>query len=81
MRPHRNNTAAFKKLRLAVLNRDGWTCVYCGQYGDRADHVIPASKGGPDTMENLVTACAGCNRAKSDKMPGQQTTWVNPKWR
>lgn len=49
-------------LRRKVLKRDGWICRYCGEPACQADHVIPRSKGGPDTMKNLVACCPVCNR-------------------
>jgi hypothetical protein len=52
-----------------VYRRDGFTCVYCGIRGrDKLtlDHVIPKSKGGTDTWENLVSACYSCNSEKGD---------------
>lgn len=57
--------------RWVVLNRDGFRCAYCGAtaYEDGAklhvDHVVPRSKGGRDTVANLITACARCNLEKS----------------
>ena len=58
-------------LRFAVLNRDNFHCVYCGRGAEdgaklQVDHVYPRSKGGKDTMENLVTACWECNMGKGD---------------
>lgn len=86
---HKNNSARFKRLRLAVLERDQYTCYMCGQYANEADHVIAKSRlmaaGVPleeiDSMENLRAACRKCNNSKAAKMPGQQTTFVNPKYR
>jgi hypothetical protein len=52
-----------------VFKRDNYTCVYCGEDEIRAmtiDHVIPKSKGGKDTWDNLVTACKPCNSEKND---------------
>lgn len=59
-------------LRFNVFRRDGFRCRYCGVSVDdgailHADHVIPESKGGPTTIDNLVTACIDCNLGKSDK--------------
>lgn len=54
--------------RKNILRRDNHKCAYCGR-GDLTftlDHVIPKSKGGRDTWENLVTACLPCNNKKSD---------------
>jgi 5-methylcytosine-specific restriction endonuclease McrA len=52
-----------------LFKRDGYCCVYCGDDNRKhltLDHVIPQSKGGKDTWENLVTACKRCNGEKSD---------------
>lgn len=35
------------------------------------DHIMPVSKGGPDTLENLQLAHAACNKAKADNMPAR----------
>jgi 5-methylcytosine-specific restriction endonuclease McrA len=54
--------------RRAVFARDRHRCQYCGS--DRhltVDHVVPRSKGGTDTWDNLVTSCAPCNRKKGDR--------------
>lgn len=58
-------------LRTFVFRRDEYRCVYCGTPTDRpqCDHVIPRSRGGPDAVENLVTACKPCNSAKKDRTP------------
>ncbi|MBC1896239.1 hypothetical protein HCA68_01020 [Listeria booriae] len=51
-------------IKKMVRRRDRQKCVYCGAYGDTADHVIPASIGGLTTFTNLVCACRICNFAK-----------------
>jgi hypothetical protein len=59
-----------------VFVRDKFTCAYCGYVADTfekwryltVDHFIPKSKGGSDTVENLVTACMDCNVIKSDEL-------------
>lgn len=57
--------------RRAVLARDDWTCQYCGSRRGSltVDHVIPRSKGGGSTWENIVASCAPCNRTKADRLP------------
>lgn len=49
----------------ALFARDSQLCMYCGQHFSRPqltrDHVMPVSKGGRDTWENVVTACFQCN--------------------
>jgi 5-methylcytosine-specific restriction endonuclease McrA len=59
-----------KITRRAVFARDGWTCQYCGSRTNlTVDHVIPRSKGGSSSWENIVASCAPCNRRKGDLLP------------
>ena len=66
LKPYRA-TGHWKRIRLQVLRRDAYTCAYCGDVADQVDHVHPKSKGGEDTLDNLVAACKKCNYAKRDK--------------
>jgi 5-methylcytosine-specific restriction protein A len=54
----------WKKVRLAVLERDGYTCT-CGAKATEVDHIVPASQGGSDDLSNLRGMCLKCNRAKA----------------
>jgi hypothetical protein len=63
------------KLRNSIKKRDNHTCRYCSvslaaepHLLLEVDHVIPLSKGGLSTLENLQTLCWRCNRAKSNKV-------------
>lgn len=62
----------WRALRQQVFERDNFTCVYCQAKPEgsdlHADHVLPRSRGGLSTLENLVCACRLCNCAKSDKL-------------
>lgn len=62
----------WRSLRQQVFERDKFTCVYCQAKPEgrdlQADHVLPRSRGGLSTTENLVCACRLCNCAKSDKL-------------
>ena len=49
-----------------ILERDGYTCHYCGKYGNTIDHKLPRSKGGLSTVTNCVCACLRCNQRKND---------------
>ena len=61
-----------KITRRAVFARDSWTCQYCGSRSNlTVDHVIPRSKGGSSSWENIVASCAPCNRRKGDRLPRQ----------
>ncbi len=66
----------------AVLQRDRYTCVYCGvRPGDlqrgqvlsrqsfTIDHVMPVSRGGKNSWGNTVCACASCNQRKGNRTP------------
>lgn len=50
-----------------ILTRDNYKCYYCGARGNTVDHVIPRSKGGKSTWENLIASCFPCNSFKADK--------------
>jgi 5-methylcytosine-specific restriction endonuclease McrA len=58
-----------KITRRAVFARDRWTCQYCGSRSNlTVDHVVPRSKGGLSSWENIVASCAPCNRRKGDRL-------------
>lgn len=67
--PHRSRTLS----RKGILARDMNTCQYClvshppGRL--ELDHIIPRSRGGPNSWENLVAACHACNNRKADRTP------------
>jgi 5-methylcytosine-specific restriction endonuclease McrA len=67
---HKNGV---KFSRINVLSRDGLRCCYCGERKKARelnyDHVIPRSRGGKTTWQNIVTACLGCNRRKGNRTP------------
>lgn len=59
------------RLRFLILERDQFTCRYCGRKAPdvqlAVDHVVSIADGGPDAIENLVTACQDCNLGKSNR--------------
>ncbi len=61
-------------LRFEILHRDKFTCQYCGRKAPdvqlAVDHIVPFSRGGTCTKDNLTTACVDCNTGKSDMMIG-----------
>jgi 5-methylcytosine-specific restriction endonuclease McrA len=63
--------------RRAVFTRDGSTCVYCGGSATSIDHVVPRSRGGTHTWDNVVAACRRCNHTKADRSLAE-LGWVLP---
>lgn len=66
--------------RREVFTTDGWACQICGvettpEYGyphsATLDHIIPVSRGGHHTRDNVQTACAACNSAKGASLPDE----------
>jgi 5-methylcytosine-specific restriction endonuclease McrA len=61
-----------KITRRAVFARDDYTCQYCGASSRLTmDHVVPRSRGGRSSWENVVTSCAPCNSRKGDRLPAE----------
>ena len=67
---------AGKPTRSLILKRDGHTCQYCGYKGPNLtiDHILPRSRGGQDTWQNLVTSCLSCNNCKDNLTPEEWAT-------
>ena len=59
--------------RINIVWRDNNQCQYCGNYFSTdkltMDHVIPKSRSGKNTWENLVAACKKCNQKKGSRTP------------
>ena len=79
------------RLRLFVLDRDGWRCQDCGKAGRlECDHVRPLHLGGDNSPENLQALCIACHLVKTraeaggDPLPGVEAwddlieRWSNP---
>lgn len=75
---HVNNRNPSRK---AILLRDGYTCVYCGRWLSHKhatiDHVMPKSRGGKNTWDNLVCSCEACNLKKGDRTPEECNMILN----
>jgi 5-methylcytosine-specific restriction endonuclease McrA len=61
--------------RKNIFLRDRYVCQYCGiKYDERdltLDHVVPTSKGGGNSWQNLVTCCFDCNNQKGNRKPDE----------
>lgn len=63
-----------------VMKRDNNRCQYCQRSKNLTiDHVLPRSRGGKDTWENLVTACDDCNVRKGNRTPEEAGMDLNRK--
>jgi formamidopyrimidine-DNA glycosylase len=70
------------KTRFEVFKRDGFQCNYCGAKTPNVvlevDHIKPVSKGGTNSIDNLLTSCFDCNRGKSNnELTSMPNTLVN----
>lgn len=65
--------ATSRVTRRKLWERDHGECQYCGRHVAfhqfQIEHIIPRSRGGENTWENLVVACARCNKTKRDRTP------------
>jgi 5-methylcytosine-specific restriction endonuclease McrA len=55
--------------RRAVFARDHGRCQYCGRPAENLDHVMPRSRGGEHSWDNIVASCRPCNARKEDRLP------------
>ena len=74
------------KLRDFVFSRSNGKCSYCGKPAEEIDHIIPRSKGGTDSVNNLTASCRACNEKKSNlslkdfgKLVGKDFSKLEPK--
>jgi len=54
--------------RRAVFARDGQRCQYCYRAAENIDHVVPRSRGGAHSWDNVVASCRACNARKEDRL-------------
>jgi len=60
-----------KKIKKKVWDRDNGRCAVCGSSEDlEFDHIIPYSKGGANSIDNLQILCSRCNKKKFNKITG-----------
>jgi 5-methylcytosine-specific restriction endonuclease McrA len=85
----RRHAKPVKFSRVNIYARDNYRCQYCAQKCTpdelTYDHVVPRSKGGRTTWENIVSACYTCNRRKANRTPAEAgmkllTVPARPTW-
>lgn len=68
-------TVPYKRIMISrknILRRDRFRCQYCSSREHLTiDHVVPKSRGGRDSWENLVAACTPCNNKKGNRTPDE----------
>lgn len=57
--------------RRGVFGRDGNRCQYCAGPAESIDHVLPRSRGGQHTWDNVVACCRRCNVRKGSRLPAE----------
>lgn len=77
-RPFRYSVAFNRK---NVFKRDDYTCQYCGVISNNLtlDHILPRSRGGETSWENVVTCCYKCNVQKSNRTPEEASMSIRRK--
>lgn len=72
-----------KKIRFEVFKRDSFKCQYCGSSAPdvilHVDHIEPISKGGDNSILNLITSCDSCNLGKSDRSLSDDSAVIKQK--
>jgi 5-methylcytosine-specific restriction endonuclease McrA len=73
LRAFRRHRGVVKFSRVNIAARDGYRCQYCAvkcKLGDLTyDHVLPRSRGGATSWDNIVSACVACNSRKANRTP------------
>ena len=65
----------WQKLRIQILDRDGWVCVVCNRPAHTVDHIIPRVKGGDMwNPSNLQSMCKSCNSSKGGRFFNRMPT-------
>ncbi len=63
--PYRTNVPLTRR---AVFARDCGRCQYCARPAENIDHVVPKSRGGRHSWDNVVACCRSCNSGKEDRL-------------
>lgn len=85
----RRHAKPVKFSRVNIYARDNYRCQYCGSKCSidelTYDHIIPRSRGGRTTWDNIVSSCYACNARKANRTPHEarmslRTTPIRPTW-
>ena len=83
---YQNGDLKDTKLRDFIFKKNSYQCVYCGEKGEEIEHIVPKSKGGTNSVQNLTLSCRKCNVSKDNlslkafgKKVGKDFTHLEPK--
>lgn len=78
----RGSTRKWRRIRLMVLERDGYRCHWCALPANTVDHVIARVRGGSDDPGNLVACCGPCNyrRGQAESRTARQPAPPSRQW-
>ena len=83
---YQNGDLKDTKLRDFIFKKNSYQCVYCGEKGEEIEHIVPKSKGGTNSVQNLTLSCRKCNVSKDNlslkafgKKVGKDFTYLEPK--
>jgi 5-methylcytosine-specific restriction endonuclease McrA len=73
MRPKRLPASDYQRLRITVLERDGWRCQACGTRTNLdVHHIKSRALGGPDSADNLIVLCRQCHTELHENPTGEK---------
>jgi 5-methylcytosine-specific restriction endonuclease McrA len=83
---YQNGNLKDTKLRDFIFKKNSYQCAYCGKKGEEIEHIVPKSKGGTNSVENLTLSCRKCNIEKGtlslkkfEKKIGKDLSYLQPK--
>lgn len=56
----------------SLIRANDAKCTYCGEHAAVMDHIIPLSRGGSHSLDNITTACQSCDRKKGNLTPDER---------
>ena len=78
----KGSTSQWRRLRVMVLKRDGYSCQICGMEATHVDHIIPRrlmAGEAVDSMDNLQSLCRNCNLKKGGSFLESDRTPMTPR--
>lgn len=81
MSKHSSRGKAWDELKQIQLSNYNYECAVCGSTEKlQLDHILPASLGGEDTLENTQILCAYHNNKKNNRVEPEEKSYWSPRW-